>query len=293
MQTTKRARAALVGLVAVMAVVAASCVPPPPPAPIDWSFRATSMTVNDSQDEIRDPIFGACIAIPNCDDEPYLLNVAFRVRIGEPGSAQAWVVEGSTLPSTSEGSSRTLTGGQQAAVSFPGVQPLDLTSALTPGNKLDIVGIYTWAAEEDTIDSLGGGAETVADLFESTLNDLLAGDQLPSDPGALLDLLLGALFDDFGAVFDLILSNIPCFGLCDDVLGGAVYLGIGATGALAQAIDQAIASTPFPTFAIPGVTVPPDVQGGGFFTMGGTKSFTRQLSGADGRHTYSFQSGPA
>jgi hypothetical protein len=48
-----------------------------------------------------------------------------------------------------------------------------------------------------------------------------------------------------------------------------------------------------PNIAIPVVDVPPDVQGGGIFTMTGPKNFTQQFSGADGRHTYSFTAGQA
>lgn len=293
---TRTARLALVGLVAAFATVAAACAPdaPPPwepPAPINWSFKGTNITVNDAQDEVR--VLGACVAIPNCDDEPYLLQVAFRVRIGQPGSADAWVVKGDTLPSISEGSSQSLSGGQQAPVTFTGVQPLDILSALNPANKMDVVGVYTWAAEEDTINSLTGGAESIADIFESVLNDTLAAGTLPNqDANALVNMIIDALFDNIGTPFNLILANIPCIGLCDDVLGGSVYVGLGATGTLAGIMDAALASATVPAINLP-VDVPPDIQGGGFFTMGGTKNFTQTFTGADGQHTYGFQSGPA
>jgi len=41
------------------------------------------------------------------------------------------------------------------------------------------------------------------------------------------------------------------------------------------------------------VDVPPDVLGGGIFTLTGTKNYTQTFTGADGQHTYSFQTGPA
>jgi hypothetical protein len=260
---------------------------------VDWSFRATSILSVDSQDEVR--AFGACIAIPNCDDEAYLIQVAFKVTIGQANSAQAWVVTGSPVNGLSEGETNALTGGQQANVAFNGVKPLDVLSALNPANKLDVVGTYTWAAEEDTINSLSGGAESVADLFETALNGTLAAGSLPNgDTGALVDLILDALFGNgLGTPFNLILSNIPCLGLCDDVLGGALYVGVGATGTLASAIDAVLGTTTIPTINIPVVDIPPDVQGGGIYTMGGTKSFVQDFTGADGQHRYTFQSGPA
>ena len=289
---TRTARLALVGLVAAFATVAAACAPdaPPPwepPAPINWSFKGTNITVNNSQDE-------TCVIIcVNKEDEPYLLQVAFRVRIGQPGSADAWVVKGDSLANLGAGDSATLTGGQQAPVTFTGVQPLDILSALNPANKMDVVGVYTWAAEEDTINSLTGGAESIADIFESVLNDTLAAGTLPNqDANALVNMIIDALFDNIGTPFNLILANIPCIGLCDDVLGGSVYVGLGATGTLAGIMDAALASATVPAINLP-VDVPPDIQGGGFFTMGGTKNFTQTFTGADGQHTYGFQSGPA
>lgn len=290
-----RTRSRLVAVIAMVgfASLAAACVPPPEgggggPDPINWSFRGTSMTVNNVQDEV------CVIVCVNTSDEPYLLHIAFKVTIGQPNSAQAWVVTGSTLPSTSKNQTRTLTGGQQAKVTFNGVKPLDVLDALNPNNKMDVVGTYTWAVEEDHINSLSGGAGSVANIFKTALNSTLAAGSLPSgDAGALLDLVFDALFDNIGTPFNLIVSNIPCLGLCDDVLGGAVFVGVGATGALAQIIDQAAGSFTIPNINIPLVDVPPDVQGGGLYTMGGPKNFTQSFSGADGRHTYTFQSAAA
>ena len=106
--------------------------------------------------------------------------------------------------------------------------------------------------------------------------------------------MVDALFGNgLGTPFNLIVSNLPCFGTCDDVLGGGLYVGVGATGTLAGIIDTALASVSIPTFEIPLVSVPPDIQGGGIYSMSGVKNFSQVFDGADGRHTYSFQSGPA
>jgi hypothetical protein len=287
-----RTRSRLVGVVSILAVmaIAASCAPPAGPAPVNWSFKATQMTVNNSQDETC--VLGICA---NSQDEPYVLNVAFRVRIGEPGSAQAWVVKGSTLPSTGAGGTRTLTGGQQAAVTFNNVTPLDVLDALNSNNKLDVVGTYTWAAEEDWFDSLSTGANGVASLLKSSLNATLAAATLPNDANGLINLVLDLLFRNLGAVFRLVLSNIPCLGTCDDVLGGRVYVGLGASGTLASVLDSIIGGVSFPTLNLLGDnSVPPNIQGGGLYTLGGSKTFANQaFTGAGGKHTYTFQTGRA
>jgi hypothetical protein len=295
MSRFRTARLAVVAMVTTLGLAAAACaapIPGAPPPPVNWTFRGTQVTVNESQDEAR--LFGLCVSLAGCRDEPYLLQVAFRVRIGQPGSAQAWVVKGEAYNDLGDGETRVLQGAEQAPVLFSGVQPLDVLDALNSNNKLDVVGVYSWAAEEDTIDSLTTGAGAIADIFENALNATLAQNVLPNgDTEALLGLIFDALFDNIGTPFSLIASNIPCLGLCDDVLGGAVHVGLGATGTLADAIEFAAADFVVPPIEIPLVEVPPDIAGGGLFTMKNTKNFTRTFTGADGTHTWSFQSGPA
>lgn len=282
MHRTRTRLAVVVGILAVMGV-AAACVPPAPTAE-SWTFRANSVTINDSQDEIRDPIFGACIAIPNCDDEPYTLNIGFRVKIGQANSADAWVVNNRTdAPSVSEGSTVNLTGNQQNAVTFSNVKPLDVVDLLNSANKLEVVGVYSWASEEDLVGN-GLAADAVADVLQDALNSTLAAGSLPSDASLILDLVLDNILGALG----LLAQNIPLFGLGDDVLGGALYIGIGAKGGLADIIDGTIGSTPPITFAIPLLDLPPDIVGGGFFTMKNSKSFTQTFSGSGGTHTYNF-----
>ena len=279
-----RSRLALAAGMLAIAAMAAACVPPAPPANESWSFRANSVTINDSQDEIRDPIFGACIAIPNCDDEPYTLNIGFRVKIGVPGSASAFVVNNRTsAPSVSEGSTKVLTGNQQGTATFNNVQPLQIVDLLNSANKLEVIGVYTWASEEDLVGN-GVAADAVADILEDALNATLATSALPADASFILDLVLDNILGSLG----LLAQNIPLFGLGDDVLGGALYIGIAAKGDLAGIIDSAIGSTPPITFDIPIVSLPPDIDGGGIFTLGGTKNFTQQFSGSGGTHTYNF-----
>ena len=88
MSTKKKTRAfGAVGLLAVLAVVAAACVAPPaPPAQTtgNWKIEATTLTVVDDNNDC----FGLCAA-----DEPYLINLAFRVQFNTPNSASTFLVE--------------------------------------------------------------------------------------------------------------------------------------------------------------------------------------------------------
>jgi hypothetical protein len=265
--------------------VAAACAPPPAPVSESWTFRASQVTVNDSQDEVRDPIFGACISLNGCSDEPYTLNIGFRVKIGVPGSAQAVVVNNRTSApdDVCEGCTVTLNGAQQNAVTWNNVQALDIVDLFDSNNKLEVFGVYSWASEEDLVGN-GVAADAVADVLEDALNSTIANGTLPSDASLILDLVLDNIFGALG----LIAQNIPLFGLGDDVLGGGLYIGIGAKGQLASIIDGTIGSAPPITFNIPIVDLPPDIVGGGIFTMGGSKSFTQTYSGAGGQHTYQY-----
>jgi hypothetical protein len=273
----------VVGILAIMGV-AASCAPMAPTTE-SWTFRANSVKVNDSQDEIRDPLFGLCIAIPSCEDEPYTLNIGFRVKIGVAGSADAFVVNNRTdaPENVGEGVTVNLTGNSQNAVTWNGIKPLDVIDLLNSSNKLEVVGVYSWASEEDLVGN-GLAADGVAGVLEDALNATLAAGSLPSDASLILDLVLDNILGALG----LLAQNVPLFGLGDDVLGGALYVGIGAKGDLANIINSAIGSTPPITFAIPLLDLPPDIVGGGFFTMKNSKSFTQTFSGAGGNHTYNF-----
>ena len=85
-RTRRRTRTVLLGAVAALALVAAACVPEPAPANTTWEFKATKVTVNDVQDEV------CVIVCVNRADEPYVMNIATRVKIGVPNSASGFVV---------------------------------------------------------------------------------------------------------------------------------------------------------------------------------------------------------
>lgn len=302
MTTRRTARAFAVAIVAAIGLVAAACAPTAPggggqPAPINWKFEGDSVTVNNSQDET---CFILCV---NKKDEPYLLQIAFKVTIGEPGSAQAWRVgSGSNAHDESisnaftghlgVGESYTFVGAERATATFTGIQPLDVLDALNPNNKMDIVGVYSWSMESDLV-SYDNAADSIAAIFGNALNATLAEGTLPSDEQALVDMVIDLLFNNIGNAFSVLLANVPLLGAGDDTLGGAVYLGLGATGVLGSAIDAVLGGVSIPNLTLLGDNkIPPGIQGGKMFTMTGAKSFNQTFTGADGQHTYRFLTGP-
>lgn len=287
--TFKKRSALLVAAVSALALVAAACVPPS--SSDKWEFKATNVTINDAQDEVR--LFGACVAIPNCNDEPYVINIATRVKIGKANSASGFVVSSRdhNPENVPAGESRVLTGAAGAPVVYPGVQRLDIADLLNTNNKLEVMVVYTWVMEEDTV-PVNTAANDVKDVLVDALNETLAKGSVPSDPNLLLDLIL----DNLGNMFTLLLSNIPLLGLGDDVGGGAINVGIAAKGGLANTINATIGSADIPEFEIPVLDLPPSIKHVNIFTMGGTKTFTGQafnqyhvLGVNDATHTYDFQ----
>jgi len=300
MLRNRSARLALVGIIAVLGLTAGACASSPgigaPPTPVNWSFKGTNVKVDSSQDAVYDPIFHACISFSGCRDEPYLLQIQWSATIGQPGSATASVVgnRSNAYNDLGDGQSAALTGAQQATATFPGIVPLDVLDALNPSNKMTVFGTYTWAMEEDTV-GVASSAQSVATLFKDALNQTLATSTLPSgDTNALVQLILGLLFNNVGSAINILLANIPLLGLGDDLLGGAFYVGIGAAGTLATIIDATLSSVSIPALTLIGDnSIPPNVVGGGLYTLSGAKNFHQVFNGAGGQHEYDFQSGPA
>jgi hypothetical protein len=292
MNTRRSARCATVGLVLSIGLVAASCVVPSPGggfAPANWSFKGNSVKVLDSQDEV------CIIFCVNQRDEPYLLQIAWRVKINQPNSAQAWVVghRDNAYDDVGVGETHALSGSEQAKVTFTGVKPLDVVDLFNTNNKLEVFGTYTWAMEQDTV-GIQSAAEEVADLFEDALDATLATATLPTEESAIVDLVLDLLFDNIGGAIIILLSNIPLFGLGDDLLGGAFYVGLGAAGTLGAGINAVLSGVSIPSMDLLGDNmIPPKIVGGGMYTMTYQKDFSQNFSGADGTHQYSFTSGPA
>jgi len=274
----------LSGMLASTALLATACPPAPGVVLNNPTFSATSVTVNNSQDEV-------CVIIcVNREDEPYVLNVNFRVKIGVPGSASTFVTgsRSNSLSGLGAGDSAALSGAQQATATFAGVQGLDLLDLLDTNNKLEVWGTYVWAMEEDTV-GVATAAGNVADILKNALNSTIASTSLPSDAGGIVSLVLDALFDNVGGAFTLLLSNIPLLGLGDDALGGGMYIGIGAKGALGGIIDGSIGTAQIPPIAVPVLALPPDIEHVGLYTLTGAKTFGGQsFSGAGGQHTYNF-----
>lgn len=286
-----RRATALVALLTTFGL-AAACTPDggiaAPPVPTgNYQFKANSVTVNASNDKT---CFIVCVG---ANDEPFVINVAFTVKVGEANSAQAWVVTGANAwpgvfdQGPGEGSSHTFSGTQQGTVTFANVPKLDVLDLLFPTNHLQIAGVWSWAMEADLL-GVGGLATTSAAAIKSVLNSVLANVSAPIDANALVSQVISAVTSNLlPALGGLLASIIPFAG--DDAIGSRMYIGLGARDTLKAIADAALSAVTLPPLAIPALDVPPDINGGSIFTLD-NRSFTGQVmtnSGVDGRHTYS------
>jgi hypothetical protein len=292
--TSLRRVLALASIVATAALTAA-CVPPgpvtAPPVPTgNFNFTANQVTVNSSQDYDGPCLFGVCISQP--EDEPYVINIGFRVQVGVPGSASTQVVKGDNQWSglfdqgPGEGDTDVFDAGQSAKVSFNNVPLLDVTDLAFASNHLTITGVWSWAMEADLL-GVSGLADASADALKTVLNQFIASSSGSTDASTLINLVLDAITDNLlPSLGGLAASFIPFAG--DDALGSRIYIGLGTRGTLSSIADSAISGVSVPSIAIPVLKIPPDILGGQIVTLG-NKAFNGQVmqtSGQQGKHTY-------
>ena len=262
---------------------------PTPPPTQNFTFKADSVTVNSSND--KGPcLFGVCV--PPAKDEPYVVNIAFKVTIGEANSASTTIVTGDNHwpgaldQGPGEGSSHTFAGGEQAATTLSTTM-LDVADLAT--NKLQIAGVWSWGMEADLYSP--GGIEAAANTLKTALNTALGGGTLPSDTGAIVSMILNAI-GGVNGVFSFLGANLGSIFFGDDAIGSKLYIGVGARGALSSIIQSTAGGAAFPSIDLPLVTVPPDIRGGAIFSLGaGDRVLSGQSmtnGGVAGQHTYQF-----
>jgi hypothetical protein len=247
-RSVRRRAGVLASLVAVISLVSVACIQPAPATGHPpFSFRATDVTAID-QTEFTWAV--------NTHDEPYLVNIQFRVKIGKPNSASASVVESrgaSPEPSVCKVGNQGGIGycdsgdeyysfvntAQTAQVTWGNVPRFDVADLLNTNNKLEVLGVWTWAMEEDLMPNLTPGS--LASIIASALNATLATGSVPNDPNLLAQLIVDNIGDAIAIGGSSLLNALTgfLFGLGDDVLSSKMYIYVGSTGTLAGAINAA------------------------------------------------------
>jgi len=301
----RRAAISVVGVVS-LALLATACPTPPPyggPPTGNRSFSATSVTVNSVND-------GWNITCFCYKDEPKVVNVGFRVKLGVPNSASSGFVAGSNHwdgifeQGLAAGESYNYAGSEKGTFSFNNVALPDIGDLLQ-GAPIEIAGVWAWKLEDDGIlaANVNNVANAITTALTSALNATVAQSQIPSDPNQIVNAVIAAIgnlgFLNLVATgATAILNNLNV--LSDDVVGSAMYVGIGSSGTLGSIIDGTLGSVAFPAVpigsipVIGNIVVPPDIGGGAIFSLGtGTKTFTNNYTngGVDGQHTTTYTFG--
>ena len=282
-----------------LGLISASCATPLPyggPPTATRTFRAITVTVNSSND--------GCFLFCPYKDEPKVINIGFRVRMGVANSAAGQVSIGANHwngvfeQGPGEGQSHTYLSNEQGTSTFAGVAMPDLLD-LAQGAPLEIAGVWAWKVEDDGI--LAANVNNIADAMvpaiKAALNQTLAVSAVPNNANQIVSAIVAAIgnlgfFNLFATVFTGLLNNLNIAS--DDVVGSAMYVGVGSSGSLAGIIDGVLGGVAFPSVVIPTLVVPPDIGGGKIFSLGtGTKSFTDASTngGVDGQHTTTYTFG--
>jgi len=308
-RSVRRRLAGTVAVASVFGLIAAACVPPAPSS--NFTFRADQVTVVEHNDPYSTfDLFGETFCsltevLDGCYDEPYLINIWFKVTIGEPGSAQAGVVStransGARLPAVCAVGrqvpngicpvgSETLalpsgtsarTGGTVSFGSMPRPDVLDLAG----GAPITIAGVWSWSMEQDLIGV--AGTTELARILRTALNAVAAGEVFTGGPEDLVQLVVDLLGDAIALGGGALLNSITNQLGGDDVLGSRMYVFLGSSGLLAQAVDAVVPDLEGFRLGLASAGIP-DVLG---ISVRSTASRTirNQVFDGDGTHVYRY-----
>lgn len=217
-----------IGVLAILALFAAACTLPAP-AERTWKVKPVSIKVINQED--WDP-----------GDEPYVIQLGFRSKLGVPNSSSAFVVSQcrtpGAMPAANVGTPGTVVPipAGSADVTFPAVQNLDLGDVLLETAPLEIFGTLTFAMERDGVFE---GSCAITDILQNVLvgtmadalDLLIAGADTPPTQEELINLIVNHLGDFVSLIPGLIVAALEGLGNPDDILGVAAQIHLPTAGA--------------------------------------------------------------
>lgn len=227
-----------IGLLATLALFASACTIPAP-AQRTWKVKPASIKVIDQED--WDP-----------GDEPYVIQLGFRSKLGVPESSSAFVVSQckspSAMPANNVGTPGTAVPipAGSADVVFPAVQNLDVGDVLLKTAPLEIFGTLTFAMERDAVFTESCAiTDMLRNVLVGTLADaldlLIAGANTPPTQEALIDLIVDHLGDFVALIPGLIAAALEGLGNPDDILGVAAQIHLPTAGAFTDLMKFGLA----------------------------------------------------
>ncbi len=221
-------------LVVAAALVGGACAPPP--APTEWKVRPVSVTVHDKED-------------PDPGDEPYVIQVGFRSKVGVPGSSSTSIssqCHANKLPATDVGRNGTTVPipAGSADVTFSGVQNLDIADVATGSSPFEVLGTLTFVMERDGVFAGCAVSDALKNALLGVVTDaldlLIANSPVPPTTEELVDLIVANLGDFINAAGSLIGAVLEGLGNPDDVIGVAAQIHLPTRGGLTDLINGAL-----------------------------------------------------
>lgn len=224
-------------LVAALALVAAACTPPAGPAPVNWKVSPNSIKVIDPEDA-------------DAGDEPYVIQIGFRSKIGVPGSAQTQIASqcyARQVPATDTGTpgSTVAVPAGSADVAFGAVQNLDIGDVLLELAPFEIFGTIAFVVERDGLfpDSCALSdvfGSLLVDPLRDVLNLVVAASPVPPTQEQLIQLIVDSLDNVLGALFGIIGTVLEGLGNPDDVIGIGIQALLPTSGAFTDLLNTAL-----------------------------------------------------
>jgi hypothetical protein len=235
----RRAATLLVGLTAVLSVVAASCTNPSPPGGFNLRFEAT---------EIRNVSFvgdwPTTFWDPDADEEPYLVHLGLRIALTPAVSVTTFVSStylngGAFIGKIGAGG--TLPTAPGDGVDFLGVQLPDLFD-LANGAPFELLGSVEFLFERDQLIPLGIAQvlQAATGLINAALPPIIANGGLPSDLPGIVTFLGDLLPGVFATIVSVVGAVIGGIAGSDQLIGLSPKIFIGVGGGLASFIGGAL-----------------------------------------------------
>jgi len=227
---------AIMSVALLVALIGAACTPTGP-APSQWKVSPKSITVHNGEDN-------------DGGDEPYVMQLGFRSKLGVPGSSSATFSSqcyNGKLPATNAGADGTtlVVPAGSADVFLPNVQNLDIGDLALGTAPFEIIGTMSFVAERDGIFDSCAISDALRLALVATLTDalelLIANSATPPTTEDLIALIVDNLGNFLGALGSLIGSVIEGLGNPDDIIGVAVQIHLPTSGALTDLITTGLA----------------------------------------------------
>lgn len=262
-------------------MLAGACTVPNGPPKHDWKVKPVSVKVVNKED-------------PDAGDEPYVIQVGFRSKIGVPDSSWAGISSqcySRKLPANNVGKPGTVVPipPGSADIAFPNAQNLDIGDVLLKTAPLEIFGTISFVMERD---GLFPTSCAMSDAFRSilvpalsrALNLLLGNVNTPPTQDQLIKLIVGLLGNVLSGIGSLIVSVLEGLGNPDDVLGTVIQIHLPTKGAFTDLMKFGLAVAGLDNGELPIEGLPDSVK----FRIGQLlpSKATFNLSGPGYNHIY-------